>query len=170
MNYLKRNPVETALFGGAALLALLNIGGIKEMLDRQQLTRQLVTTNNQMIQQLETNAERQRALAEIANQRYDAGCEVILSLEEPGKYRALALGVPIFDGVVADKYRNDPKSAPPTAFLPAGKTVCDSFGNTAVLEDSGGLPVTTQMATTEDRERIRKAMARVKAQWNPPVK
>lgn len=170
--WLRRNPTEAALFAGAGLLILLNLGGIKNMLAQQEITRQSVAESNRQIQQIELNEEKKRELAEIANARYDAGCEVVVALDRPDHYRALVEGVGVLDGVMAEQYRGNINNAPPSAFLPAGKTVCDAYGNTAVLvnearPDKGGqiYPVARQFATTEDRERIRQAMQRVQAKW-----
>jgi hypothetical protein len=48
--------------------------------------------------------------------------------------------------------------------LPAGSTVCDAYGNTAVLENNAqGFPVVLSLASTADRELVAKAMQRVRA-------
>lgn len=171
--WIKRNPTESVLFGGAVLLLLLNMGGIKNSLAEQEISRQSVAVNNRELQQFQIDADKQKKLANIANNRFDTGCELLIALDKPDHYKALADGSPVLDGAYLDKYRGIPENAiPKTAFLPAGKTVCDSYGTTGVLVDEphperGGesIAVIRQLATTEDRERIRKAMERVHAKW-----
>lgn len=171
--WIKRNPTESALFGGAALLLLLNVGGIKNSLESQEISRQSVTANNRQIQQLELDRDKQRELATIANDRFDSGCELLVALDRPNHYKALVDGAPVLDGAYLDKYKDVPQNAiPKTAFLPAGKTVCDAYGSTGVLVDEAiadrgneTIAVIRQIAVTEDRERIRKAMEQVHAKW-----
>lgn len=170
--WIRRNQTEAVLFAiGIGMLAL-NSGGITKMLAEQEANRQIATQNNQLVHQIQLANEKNKELAEVANARFDAGCELILSLEKPDRYRALSEGTPVLDGALADKYRDRLNEAPPQAFLPAGKTVCDTYGATAVLVNEpiaskGGqvYPVARQFAVTEDRERIRKAMERVRAKW-----
>lgn len=173
--FIQRNPTESVLFAIAAGFLFINFGSLQSAMQRNAVMRQAVLENQEQVQSIQIDAQKRTELAEIANQRYDAGCEVILSLDRPGHYKALFEGTPVLDGVHAEKYRKNPLKAPPGAYLPAGMTVCDAHGNTAILvaePNSDGVvyPVTRQMATTTDVDRIRQAMERVRARWSPGVK
>ena len=163
--WLKRNPTEAGIFAIAGAILLFNLGGIKDMMAEQAMNRASVAANNRAIQQQQITQEAQDQLAEIANKRYDAQCEMVLSVNVVGHYKALSLHSPVLDGNVAQQYKRRPlKQLPLNALLPAGSTVCDSYGNTAILETNAeGVPVVLSLATTTDKERIRKAMERVKA-------
>jgi hypothetical protein len=146
-------------------IALLNAGGMKDSLAKQSELRSIVAANQEQVQAQQLLQEKQKGLEPIANDRYQKGCEMVLSFDVIGQYKALSVGSPVIDGNVASKVRHlSAKNLPLSAVLPAGSTVCDAYGNTSVLENNAqGLPVVLSIASTADRELVAKAMQRVKA-------
>ena len=159
--YIQRNPIQSALAGAAIVVCLLNSGTIGKALEQNSRQREALGAANQAITQLQLSEQNRLKLAEIANQRYDQGCELVINGNDRSKYTNLVPGV----GVLNGNYQPAP-GLPPTAYLPAGVVVCDAFGNTAVLknepiQEAGNqvYPVARDFASTQDRERIRKAIA-----------
>ena len=163
--WLQRNPMEASAIALGVGIALLNAGGIKDSLAKQSELRSIVAANQAQVQAQQLLQEKQKGLEPIANERYQKGCEMVLSFDVIGQYKALSVGSPVIDGNVASKVRNlSPKNLPLSAVLPAGSTVCDAYGNTAVLENNAqGFPVVLSIASTADRELVAKAMQRVRA-------
>ena len=159
--YIKRNPVQCSLAGGAIVLILLNFGTISKSLEQNSRQREALGAANQSITQLQLSEQNRLRIAEIANARYDAGCELIINGNDRRKYTSLIPG----EGVLNGNYEPSP-DLPPSAYLPAGTVVCDAFGNTAVLKDEAVAsrgnqvyPVARDFASTQDRDRIRRAIA-----------
>ena len=158
--YIKRNPIQSGLAGAAIVVCLLNLGPISEALRQNANQREVLGAANRAITEIQLSEQQRLKLAEIANQRYDAGCEIVINGNDRPQYTALNPGDPVLDGA----YEPAP-GLPPNAYLPAGVVVCDAFGNTAVLKDepvaSRGnqiYPVARDFASTQDRVRIRKAI------------
>jgi hypothetical protein len=146
-------------------IALLNSGGIKDSLAKQAQLRSLVAINQEQVQAQQILQEKQKGLEPIALERYQKGCEMVLSFDVSGQYKVLSVGSPVIDGNVAAKVKNLPvNKLPLSAVLPAGSTVCDAYGNTSVLENNAqGFPVVQSIASTSDREVVATAMQRVRA-------
>ena len=161
----KRNPMEAVMVAVGIGVALLNSGEIQNSLSREAATRAIVASNQQQVRAQEMLQEKQKELEPIANARYEAGCEMVISFEVGGQYKVLSVGSPVIDGNVASKIKNLPTDKLPLwAVLPEGSTVCDAYGNTAILEANGqGFPVVKTIAATTNLDLVRKAMERVKA-------
>lgn len=109
---------------------------------------------------------------EIANARYDGGCEVIQSVLLRGKATTIKEGEPILNGVYAELYRKNPKTpANPNHYIGAGVDVCDVYGVTGItqFDPSKGYAVVQSVATTNDRNRMRKALERSKGLERPSL-
>jgi hypothetical protein len=161
--WIKRNPTEAAIAAGAVGLLLANLGGIRQTLNQMESQRAIATANTLQIQQMQLTEQKKEELQEIANARYDSGCEMVVSSADRRNYKALVENGPVRDGGVAHLYKRV-KNPPVGAYLPAGMTVCDAYGNTAIIANNmDGWPVATEFATTTDKQRIAAAMDRLRA-------
>lgn len=156
-DFIEEHRLECVLAGGAAVMALLNLGDIRSYMATNTQLRQSVAAHQvELNQQLASETARQQ-FQEIANLRYDGYCEAVFNLNKQGVYTALTPGQPVIKGDVAEQFRKNPnalKSLGRAHVLPAGTPVCDAYGNTALIEESGELPVIGAIAATSDRVRI----------------
>lgn len=113
-------------------------------------------------QQLEADKLLRAKEAEIANARYDQGCELLLQSSDQSKAGIILQGWPVILGEYAKFYKKGTKleQVNPGHTLAAGVTVCDAYGVTAVLVPSDKYPfaVIDQIAATPDRTRMRNAL------------
>lgn len=110
--------------------------------------KEVIATNNQQQQLMQEQLAHEKALSEVAEARYKAGCTIVVAVRSPKSLATLVEGEPVFD-------RTSKK------YLPAGTVVCDGNGNTAVLAANvNGIPVAAEMAFTGNRalaiEQVRK--------------
>lgn len=143
----QRNPVNTAfgvLMIGCLALSSGNVKANFQSIDATKKTTQFNAAKNLELTASQQDAESQ---AEIANQRYQSGC---LMLVDNGKFVHLAQAI-----TVIDPDRKTP--------LPKGTLICDSFGNTGKLAprdfDQDGVFVTviTETSFTGNLEIVSKA-------------
>lgn len=163
--------------GGIAIgVLLLNVGSIREFIESSHQLRESMKAeqaNNQRLQVDQLVSEQRR---EVADDRYRNSCTVIFSLNQTNHYTAISEGDPILKGELAPQYRGknlDIRTMPRSAFLPAGMTVCDVYGNTAKLvtnSNLNGLAVARDLANTGDPALIKSAMERAKGIYSNPVK
>jgi hypothetical protein len=97
---------------------------------------------------------------EIANARYDGGCEIITTVKNMSKATTIQEGKPIVSGAYAKVF--DPRNPNPDHYVGRDLTVCDLYGATAITEwnDQLGHAVAGSLATTNDRSRMAAAAAR----------
>ena len=96
----------------------------------------------------------------VANARYDEGCEVITTLRSPNIAAAIQEGRPIVAGAYANQF--NPQRPNPEAYLGRDVTVCDLYGTTAItrFDESLTYAVARSIAVTNDRDRMAKAKDR----------
>lgn len=157
-----------AITGAIAAVVLLfnapNLAGFVASSNqlREQLKGEQSTQQRMQAEQMVFDGRR-----EIAEARYRNGCEMIFSLNQAGHYTALTEGEPVLKGELARQFRGkkiDFDRLPPSNFLPAGMTVCDALGNTAILKQDptrNNLPTIRDLASTGNQELI--AAAKKKA-------
>lgn len=126
--------------GGAFFNGGINTG---EATQRAQLIRQTKAEQNEALDQLELSQKYAEQAAQIAIQRYDAGCVFVVGINQPEN------AVSVIEGqAVVDFYTLAP--------IPNGSIVCDFQGNTGVIADG----VVSLPAFTGNRAVIEAAMLR----------
>ncbi|MBN8563556.1 MAG: hypothetical protein J0L70_23740 [Leptolyngbya sp. UWPOB_LEPTO1] len=162
------------LIGGIATVTLVTqIPSIQENLQRNQNVAQANKARLEENQKLEAQKLTLQASEGIANERYDKGCEVIVTLANPNLATTIQEGVPILSGAYAPLYQKNPnRPINPKHFIGRDITVCDLYGTTAVmqLDPSRGYAVARSIAVTSDRTRMKKAQEREKGLSRPSLK
>jgi hypothetical protein len=117
--FIKRN--KASLLWGCLMLASLALASndIKANLQELSETKQLIREDGAKIQQLERQTDLEKEQARLAEKRYQSGC--LLLVNRDGTFTNLAQGL-----IVVDPIR---KTA-----LPKGTVICDTNGNTGVLQ------------------------------------
>lgn len=133
---------------------------ITQAIQRTQATA--ATQQNRVAENQKLQAEK-LALTQgrdIANSRYDSGCEVITTLQSPTVAAAIQEGRPIVAGAYANKF--NPQRPNPELYLGRDVTVCDLYGTTAItrFDQSLGYAVANSIAVTNDRDRMAAAKNR----------
>lgn len=164
---LTENPAGFAIAAvsvGAVALGLFmgfSKGGLKASPAQQQLEDQAVS------QMLNTKS------IEIANARFDAGCEGVFYLQTGSDtYQPLTEGVGVLSGAYWQKWSKAKAKPSPslTDYLPAKTTVCDAYGNVGILAKSpNGPAVISDLVNTPDLTRIKKMMSRYPKSIRPQV-
>jgi len=145
---IKRNPVSTAFGVGILGCLMMSSGNISKNISTLALVRDEAQKNNTADMMLHASQEAADAQAEIAKQRYKAGCVMVVSMSHPDHYTSLSEGQPVLDRV-----RKTP--------LPTGTIVCDANGNTArIVLGINKKPVVGEVAFTGDRTIIAAARKR----------
>lgn len=134
------------IVGGLAVAALLAFNAPSQLGAMQQ-QRNLAQGISQQNQELQikarlANADSERR-AEMAKNRYAAGCQMTTASNEPSKFAAIQQDKPVLDATTR-------------APLGDGTIVCDHTGQTAVIRAG----VAQDLAFSPDRQVIRDAMAR----------
>ena len=161
------NPIGFAIaavsLGACAIGLFIGIskGGLKASPAQQQLEEQAVS------QMLNTKS------IEIANARFDAGCEGVFYLA-PGTstYQPLTEGVGVLSGAYWSRWSKAKVKPRPavTDYLPAKTTVCDAYGNVGILaKQPNGPAVISELLNTPDINRINKMMRRYPNSIRPQV-
>ncbi len=164
---LLENPTGFAIAAisvGAVAIGLfigISKGGLKASPAQQQLEEQAVS------QMLNTKS------IEIANARFDAGCEGVFYLA-PGTstYQPLTEGVGVLSGAYWQRWAKAKVKPSPavTDYLPAKTTVCDAYGNVGILaKQPNGPAVISDLLNTPDVSRIKKMMSRYLSAVRPQV-
>lgn len=153
---IKRHPVSAAFGVGIIGCLALSSGNIQKNMDSFAAVRDVAQKNNQADMMLHTNQEAAEAQAEIAKQRYQSGCVMVVSMQHPDSYTSLTEGQPVLDRV-----RKTP--------LPAGTVVCDANGNTArTVPGMNKIPVVGELAFTGDRQIVEAARKRHNHHYSLP--
>lgn len=160
----------------AIVVLLANAGNVKAFLDSSNQLRESIQVEQHDNQRLQIDQLVSEQRKEVADERYRNNCVMIFSLDREGFYTAITEGDPILKGELASRYRGkkiDLRKMPQSAFLPAGMTLCDPFGNTAKLvkdPNLNGLAVARDLANTGDPALIQSAMERARGIYSHPVK
>lgn len=140
---IKRYPIESILIAGFAIAIACDSPHILEQLRSSSELRSIAEANNNKNMRMRVALQFAADSADIARQRYETGCLVILDRTDKNQYASIVEGKPVKD-------RSD-------SLIPQNTIVCDGYGNTAIISLVKGLPVATQVAFTGDRTAIVKA-------------
>jgi hypothetical protein len=147
LRIIQRNPINVT-FGVLMLGCLaLSSGNVKANFQSIDATKKITQFNSAKNLELTASQQDAESQAEIANQRYQSGCLMLVS---NGRLVHLAQAITVID----------PDTRKP---LPKGTLVCDSFGNSGKLAprdfDRDGIFVTviTESAFTGNQEIVSKA-------------
>lgn len=161
------NPIGFAIAAvsvGAVAIGLfigISKGGLKASPAQQQLEEQAVS-------QMLTSKS-----IEIANARFDAGCEGVFYLQAGSTtYQPLTEGMGVLSGAYWQKWNKAKVKPKPAAtdYLPAKTTVCDAYGNVGILaKQPNGPAVISNLLNTPDINRINKMMSRYPNSIRPQV-
>jgi len=161
--WIEDNKLEIGSLLLAASLLAANSGSIATYLRQSAAEKQAYSATMQQIALIDA-AELARKEAEpIARQRFIDGCELVFNLDDQGLYTALVKGAPVIKGDYAAFYSDNPDAElNPGHVLPAGMTVCDAYGNSAVLgytDASAALPVALSFLTTTDKALVESVLS-----------
>lgn len=173
-DWIEKNRVEAVLGLAAGAVLLANGGNIREYMARSAATGDLIEAQQAEISRLWATEELRKEQAEIANSRYDSGCEPVFDLKTDGTFTAMVPGQAVILGQYSDYYATHDvplREINRSHLLAAGVTVCDAYGNTGVtvIDAETGQPVVGEFASTSDRARIDALVARYKAN-RPSIK
>jgi hypothetical protein len=146
----------------AAVLAT-QWGSIKSHIDQNSAIAESLKISQSQNQKMEAEKIVLEGSSEIANARYDKGCEVISTLLNAKNATTMQENQPIINGAFAGIYQKNPKLAVDSRhYIGRGVTVCDLYGSTAVMatDPKRGYAVATSLAVTSDRTRMDKAQSR----------
>ncbi len=150
-----RNIDPIYLVGVAIVLIALAVNGKDNLtaMQQSQATARAIAQQNQQTEMearlASASAQRQ---AEVAKQRYEAGCQMTFASNAPGNFAAIQQGKPVVDATTG-------------APIADGAVVCDSVGITAIIRNG----VADSIAFSPDRQVIRDAMKRYQdAQYRAP--
>ncbi|MEP0840815.1 hypothetical protein [Coleofasciculus sp. FACHB-64] len=142
---LKRNKISVLFGVGILGCFLLNSREIQKNFFTIGQVRELSQINAAKDMQLRVSQQQIQMQAEIANERYQTGCVLVVSKQDPTTFTSLSEGQPVIDSK-----RQTP--------LPTGTVVCDANGNTGkIIPGSDGTPVVGEMAFTGNREVVEAA-------------
>lgn len=176
-NFFNEHKAECVCGAIALVVLLTNLGSIKQFIGENNQLRESMKAEQADNQRLQVEQLVSEQRKEVADERYRANCTMIFSLNQTGHYTAISEGDPILKGELASLYRGkkglDVRRMPRSAFLPAGMTVCDAYGNTAKLVGDSNLnrlAVARDLANTGDQTLIKSAMDRARGVYSNPVK
>jgi hypothetical protein len=150
------------LIGVSALCLVIGATQIPAMQAHQTRNAVIAQSQADKLQQSDLIAAEQAASVgqiDIANERYDSGCELVATLRNASVASVIQEGRPIVAGAYAAKF--DPLRPNPELYLGRDVTVCDGYGTTAKtkFDQRLGYAVATNIAVTNDRARMGKAIA-----------
>jgi hypothetical protein len=150
------------VIGVTALCLVIGATQIPAMQAHQNRNAAIAQSQADKLQQSDLIAAEQAASVgniEIANDRYDTGCELISTLSSPGVATVIQENRPIVSGAYAAKF--NPQRPNPEYYLGRDVTVCDGYGTTAKtkFDPKLGYAVAANIAVTNDRARMAKAIA-----------
>ena len=162
-----------AIAGIAAVTLVTQIPSIQENLQRNQNVAQANKARLEENQKLEAQKLTLQASEDIANSRYDKGCEVIATLENAKVATTIQEGQPILSGAYAPLYLKNPqRPLNPRHLIGRNIIACDLYGTTAIMQfdPSKGYAVAASISVTSDRTRMDKAQQRMKGMNRPSFK
>lgn len=153
--------------GMGVLIGILAFGGLLTQLPtigasihRQQITAEANKARLDANSKLNAEKLSMQTGRDIANDRYDSGCEVITTLKDPKIAAPIQEGKPIVAGAYAHLF--NPQKPNADHYLGRDVVVCDLYGTTAITrwDESLGYAVARSIAVTNDRGRMAKAKER----------
>lgn len=173
MDWLDDNKSNLGVLAIALTLGATQIPQVTARFQRDQAiarTNQAAMLHNQDLQTKQMLAEQEAAIAE---DRYTKGCELLVSTRNLKQASPIRRGWPVILSAHAKTYKNGANltTIKPEHTLPAGVTVCDAYGGTALMVDSPERPfaVADKLASTSNREFMRKALDSRKGIQRPAV-
>ena len=153
---IKRNPVS-ATFGVSIIGCLLiSSSNVQRNMQSFSAFRDEAQKNNVADMRLRSSIDATQAQSEIAKQRYQSGCVMVVSMKHPNDYTSLSEGQPVLDRV-----RKTP--------LPIGTIVCDANGNTArIVPGQDKTPVVGELAFTGDHQLVEASRKRHNHRYSLP--
>lgn len=171
--WISEHWVGIAIASIAAATLVTQLPSIQANVQRNQNVAEANKARLEENQKLEAQKLTLQASQEIANSRYDAGCEVISTLKDPRMATTIQEGRPILSGAFAPLYAKNPnRPVNPVHFIGRDITVCDLYGTTAIMQfdPSKGYAVAGSIAVTSDRARMNKAQQQIKGINRPSFK
>ncbi|BAS57211.1 hypothetical protein NIES2135_34350 [Leptolyngbya boryana NIES-2135] len=170
--WLGENWLGIAIGGISTIVLATQIPSIQDTIQRNQSVAQANKARLEENQKLEAQKLTLQASEDIANERYDKGCEVIVTLQNQRIATTIQEGQPIVSGAYSHLYQNSNRPLNPLHFVGRDVTVCDLYGTTAVmqLDPSKKYAVAGAIAVTRDRTRMNKAQQRMKGLERPNFK
>lgn len=170
--WLSENWLGIVIGGVSTVVLATQFSSIQEGIQRNQSVAQANKAKlieNQMLEAQKLTLEQSE---NIANARYDKGCEVIATLENPDKATTITEDQPIFSGAYSSRYKGKPidfAKVPVEHFIGRNIVVCDLYGTTAVMQfdPTKKYAVAKSIAVTSDRDRMKKAQDREKGLIRP---
>lgn len=155
LKIIKRNPISTAFVIGIISCFALSSSNIQQNMESINQVRDISQQNIKSEMKLRASQQTTEAQAEIANDRYNNGCVMVVAMKDPKSYTSLSENQPVLDRV-----RKTP--------LPPGTIVCDANGNTGKIVLIDGQPVVGEMAFTGNKNLVTHARKRFTARYALP--
>ena len=141
-----QNYVNAAIAGAALITAIPSLGGFLQSTGNLTSLRSEAARAGERNHALTLAQQEATAAAEIARQRFEAGCVPVVSQDQQ-TYVSLVEGQPVVDSATGIP-------------LPVGTLVCDAHGNTGVMvATDGGGPVVGLVAFVGDRALVEARLA-----------
>ncbi len=145
---IKRNKVSIGFAVAIAGCFALNSGEIQKNMATVGEARKIAQMNAAKDMELRLSQQQAQMQSEIAIERYQAGCVLVVTKEDPNTFTSLSEGQPVIDSK-----RETP--------LPAGTIVCDANGNTGkIVKSDRGEEVVGEMAFTGNAQIVSSARQR----------
>ncbi|UBF30767.1 hypothetical protein K9N68_39630 (plasmid) [Kovacikia minuta CCNUW1] len=121
--WVRRNPFEAAVLATAIGLVLTSLPSMLKTSSQMAALTEQIQSQNQQAMRMQSSEESLVELDKIAVSRYQRGCVFIFSGFQKGdpRYVSISEGRPVTDVTTGNP-------------LPAGTTICDVYGITAVLK------------------------------------
>jgi len=148
--------------GVGAIMLATSIPDMKANADRFAGVKQRFTEQSTQSAQLAADNQAAKLRADIASNRYKAGCLMVVSGADPTLYASIVDGMPVLDYAT---------KAP----IALNTVVCDQHGNTGVINRTatvtgfdGVVPVVGDIAFTGDRDVVNAAIVKWDAKPSAP--
>ncbi|MBW4444965.1 MAG: hypothetical protein KME10_28010 [Plectolyngbya sp. WJT66-NPBG17] len=172
-DWVERNTGMIAVTCMSGIVLVTQFGTIQTKIAENSRMSEMFRSKQIENQRLETEKIAMEQSKEIANDRYNSGCEVIATVKNADVATTIQEGKPIFSGAYAPLYVKNPNRViNPNHFIGRDITVCDVYGTTAIMQfnPSKGYAVAGSIAVTSDRAQMSKALERMKGLKRPSLK
>lgn len=157
-DWLEEHYVGLVIGGIAVVTLATQMPSIQDGIQRNQSVALANKSRLEENQKLEAQKLTLQASEDIANARYDKGCEVITTLKNETVATTIQEGQPILSGAYSYLYRTSNRPLNPLHFIGRDITVCDLYGTTAIMQIDAAkrYAVASSVAVTSDRTRMQK--------------